>query len=195
MGVDQGKWNFATVCEFFVDRMENDINASALGRLLYFTKFTEEEWDRLDELMREWQVRACVIDADPNINDARRFARKYHGYVWLCRYRRGQAAKEVAVTEEDGGAPMVTCDRTNWLAATLGRFKTNRIEIPADISLEYREHLKALVRTYKKDDTNNSVATYVNVSDDHFCHSLNYCELALPFAASLSTGQSISKFL
>ena len=33
--------------------------------------------------MREWQVLACVIDADPNINDARRFARKFHGYVWL----------------------------------------------------------------------------------------------------------------
>ena len=35
----------------------------------------EEEWGYLDDLMREWQVLACVVDADPNINDARRFAR------------------------------------------------------------------------------------------------------------------------
>jgi len=51
--------------------------------------------------MRDWQVLACVVDADPNINDARRFARKFRGYVWLTRYRRGQTAKEIAIQEEE----------------------------------------------------------------------------------------------
>ena len=197
LGVDQGKWNYVSVCEWFIDQYSSDINVATRSRLLWFGKFLEDDWGILNELMREWQIRACVIDADPQINEARRFARRFHGYVWLCRYRRGQTAKEVAVTEEDGGAPMATVDRTNWLSCTLGRFKTKptRIELPRDLTLEYREHLKSLVRTYEKDETGNPVATFVETGPDHFAHSLNYAEIALPFAASMTTGQDIRKFL
>ena len=72
----------------------------------------------------------------------------------------GMTAKEIAITEEDTGAPMATVDRTNWLSCTLGRFKTNpsRLLLPADISLEFREHVKNLVRTYEKDDHGNPEA-------------------------------------
>jgi hypothetical protein len=197
MGVDQGKWNYVSVCEWFVDVMSSDINVAAVSKLLWFGKFLEDDWAFLNDLMREWQVLACVIDADPQINEARRFARRFHGYVWLCRYRRGQTAKEVSVTEEETGAPMATVDRTNWLSCTLGRFKTKppRIMLPRDITLEYREHLKSLVRTYEKDETGNPVATFVETGPDHFAHSLNYAEIALPFAASMTTGQDIKKFL
>jgi hypothetical protein len=146
MGVDQGKWNYVSVCEWFTDVWSSDINVAAVSKLLWFGKFLEDDWAFLNDLMREWQVLACVIDADPQINEARRFARRFHGYVWLCRYRRGQTAKEVAVSEEETGAPIATCDRTNWITATLGRFKTKppRIMLPRDITLEYREHLKTL---------------------------------------------------
>ena len=126
MGVDQGKTGYITVVEWTFDGDRRiDINLAAIGKLLWFGKFREEDWNYVGQLMREWQVLACVVDADPNINDARRFARKFYGYVHLCRYRRGIAAKEIAVTEEDTGAPMATVDRTNWLSCTLGRFKTN----------------------------------------------------------------------
>ena len=197
LGIDQGKWSYYSVVEWFVDKMSNDINVAARAKLLSFGKFLEDDWNVLDGLMREWQVLACVIDADPAVNEARRFARKFHGYVWLCRYRRGQTAKEMAVTEEEGGAPIITVDRTNWLSATLGRFKSKpaRIEIPRDVTLEYREHLKSLVRTYVKDDTGNPVATFVETGPDHYAHSLNYAELGLPLAASITSGQDIKKFL
>ncbi len=197
MGVDQGKWNYVSVVEWFVDQWSNDINVAARAKLLWFDKFLEDEWSILESLMREWQILACVIDADPQINEARRFARKFHGFVWLCRYRRGQTAKELAITEEDSGAPMLTCDRTNWLSATLGRFKTKptRIELPRDLTLDYREHLKSLVRTYVKDETGNPVATFVETGPDHYAHSLNYAELGLPLAASITSGQDIKKFL
>ena len=197
MGVDQGKWNYVSVVEWFVDQMSSDINVAALGKLLWFGKFHEDDWGMLSELMREWQILACVIDADPQINEARRFARKFHGYVWLCRYRRGQTGKEISVSEEDSGSPIATVDRTNWLSATLGRFKTKppRIILPRDLTLEYREHLKSLVRTYEKDDTGNPVATFIETGPDHFAHALNYAEIALPFAASMTTGQDIKKFL
>jgi len=129
----------------------------------------------------------------PQINDARRFARRFPRYVWLCRYRRGVVGKEQSVAEEDGGAPICTVDRTNWLDATMGRFHSNRITLPADTSLEFKDHMKALVRTYEKDELGNSRAVYLNTGPDHFAHALNYAEIALPFAAGVAEGGDVDE--
>lgn len=198
MGVDQGKWNYASICAWTFPRFQYDLNAAASCKLLWFGTFPDSDFhNALNQLMREWQVGACVIDADPEINEARRFARNYQGFVWLCRYRKGQTAKEISISEEENGAPIATVDRTNWLSATLGRFMSQprRIQLPADISLEYRDHIKAMVRTYDKDEFGNPVAVYKSVATDHYAHSLNYAEIALPLFASTSTGQDIDKFL
>lgn len=197
LGVDQGKWSYWTAAEWFVDQLSRDINVSAFCKVLACGKFHEDQWGTLNELMREWQVQACVIDADPQILEARRFAKQFPGYVFLCRYRRGKTAKEVGKDDkgENKDSPLLTVDRTNWLSASLGRFRTKRISLPRDVSLEYREHMKALVRTYEKDEMGNPVATFVDTAPDHFAHSLNYAEIALPMAASISTGQDIETFL
>jgi hypothetical protein len=197
MGADQGKVHHVSIVEWFNIRHTYDIHASATARLVWFGKVAGEDWGYFNELMREWMILACVIDADPEIGEARALARRFPGYVWLSRYRRGKQAREVVISEEETGAPMATVDRTSWLSCTLGRFRTKppRIELPRDLSLEYREHLKALVRTYEKDETGNPTATYKSVSADHYSHSLNYASIALPFAASINTGESIAKFL
>lgn len=195
LGVDQGKYSYYVVCEWFVDQMANDINVAARCKVLAFGKFLEDDWHILRELMREWQILACVIDADPQINEARRFAKEFAGYVSLCRYRRGKTAKEISISEEDTGAAMATVDRTNWLTATLGRYRTKRISLPADISLEFKDHMKNLVRTYEKDESGNPVATFVETGPEHYTHALNYAEIALPLAASITTGEDVGKFL
>jgi hypothetical protein len=196
MGVDQGKTGFISVVEWTLEGHKgDDLNTAAVGKLLWFGKFQEDDWGYLGDLMREWQVLAAVVDADPNVNDARRFARKFPRYVWLTRYRRGITAKEISVQEEDSGAPFAIVDRTSWLSCTLGRFKTNppRILLPRDVSLEYREHVKNLVRTYEKDDTGNPSATYVSVGADHFAHSLVYADIGLALAAVSPGGEDIGK--
>jgi hypothetical protein len=77
----------------------------------------------------------------------------------------------------------------------MGRFKTNppRILLPRDITFEYREHVKNLVRTYKKDETGNMAAEYVNVGADHFAHSLCYADLGLALAPIGGVGQNAGK--
>ena len=195
MGVDQGTWNHIVIMEFILDQYDNDLNAAAFGKLLWEGKIPGDNFDDLDRFMREWQVLGCVIDAEPQINDARRFARRIHGYVNLCRYRRGVAGKELQVSEEIGGAPVVTVDRTNWMDAAVGRFHSGRINIPADTSYEFKEHIKNVVRTYEKDDLGNPRAVYHNVGADHFVHALTYAEIALPLAAGIVTGRDIGTFL
>jgi hypothetical protein len=193
MGVDQGKMNNVCVVEYLFARRKRglDLNAAAFGKLLWEGKLPGDDFETLDPLMRQWQIRACVIDADPQINDARRFARRFPGYVYLCRYRRGVTGKETQLSEEDGGAPIVTVDRTNWLDASMGRFHSGRVELPADVSHEFKEHVKALVRTYEKDDQGNPKATYLSTGPDHFAHAFNYAEIALPLAANVAKNSDI----
>jgi hypothetical protein len=70
-----------------------------------------------------------------------------------------------------------------------------RLVLPRDISLEYRDHLKNLVRTYEKDESGNYKMVYVATGADHYAHSLAYAEMALPMAASITSGENINKFL
>lgn len=196
MGIDQGKWNYVVVCEWFYNNFGYDLNANATCKVLWAGKIGEGDFRQFDRLMHEWQVRHCVIDPDPNINDARQFARRYKGkFVTMARYRRGLSGKEISIGEQDSGAPMAICDRTGWLDASLSRFYNGSIALPKDIPLEYREQIKAPARRYKTTDDGNIIAEYIETGPDHFAHAQTYAEIALPLAASSVSARSISAFL
>jgi len=193
MGVDQGTILHCVVVEYMLTGSGSyDINAETYAKVLWEGKRDGGDFTQLDRLMKEWQVQACVIDAEPQINDARRFARRFPGYVWLCRYRRGVTGKELQESDADGGAPMLTVDRTNWFDASMGRFHSERVTLPADLSLEFKENVKNLVRTYKRDELGNSQAEYQKIGPDHFGHAFNYAEMALPLAAGIATSADIT---
>ena len=199
MGVDQGDWCHIVVNEWFFDTWGHDINAHARCKNVWHGKFNvkvEGGWGRLDQFMREWQVLHCVVDADPNHLEARRFSQRFPGYVTLCRYRRGITQKAIQMQEDLDRVMIATVDRTNWMDSALGRFKEEgKMLLPNDVSLEYRDHIKASVRTLEKDDQNNYKALYTNTSPDHYAHAHTYAEIALPLAASYVKGQDIASFL
>lgn len=181
LGVDLGNTCHAVVCEWFIDgNAAKDLSAAAMCKVLWVGTFPGDNLEYLDELMREWQVLYAVVDADPYVNEMRRFARRYPGFVGLTRYRRVKVAKEITTSEEHTGAPMHTIDRTNWLSSALSRFKGRvRIQLPCDIPYEFQQHMMSTVRTFKKDLTGNPIATYLNTSADHFLHALLYAEIGL----------------
>jgi len=196
LGIDTGKICWYVVVDWEdVDFDTNDINAHSIARVVDFGRFGEEDYWRIEELMEEWQCYHCVIDPDPNINDARRFARSYEGWVKLCRYRTGLVEREIRVTEEDSGAPFAIVDRTNWISAAMRRFPQNRIILPRDTTLEFRAHMKALIRTYRKNDAGDTRVEWVKNGPDHFSHALTLAEVGLPFAAAMQTDQPLMKYL
>lgn len=197
MGIDQGDWNHYVVAEWFFPGLGVDLNTEAECRILQMGKFWREDWKMMtDRLMHEWRVLACVVDADPNSNQMRAFARNYESHVWLCRYREGKTGSQMTIVDDGTYAPEITVDRTHWFDSSVGRFFVpGRIEIPYDTPNEFNKHIKALYRMYKEDRLGNPQAIYLNNGDDHYAHALNYAEIALPCAASITTYRSIEAFL
>ncbi len=106
-------------------------------------------------------------------------------------------AKEIALTEDENGATVATVDRSAWLSAALGRYKTDpsRILLPADVSHEYREMMKSLVGTYERDEWGNPIYVFKDIAPDHFAHARCYSEIALPLVAMRQTNKDVRAFL
>jgi hypothetical protein len=185
MGVDQGSFNHFVVAAWTI-RDRSDISAHAHCQVINEGKV--KDFEDLDKLMVSHGVYFCVIDAQPERRKATEFANRFPGRVRLCWYPEGISTKQIH-SSDSGGEPSISVDRTTWLDTSLGRFfkGPSAITLPINVSFEYREHMKALKRIYKKDKNGNPIGRYVTASNkpDHLAHAQNYCEIALPLAAGV----------
>lgn len=178
MGIDVGKWLHFEITLWHRDGNDPDPNVRAFGKVLYEGKVTN--FEELDTYMRDFNVVHAVIDANPERRKALEFAQRNYGRVHMCFYANGVSARNLNINDE---LHTVSVDRTSWLDMSLGRFHNERIKIPLDASEEYKRHLKALVRIYKKDALGNPIGKYERGSlDDHYAHARNYSEIALNLA-------------
>ena len=191
MGVDQGRWLHYEIDAWTFPKLENDLNMMAKCQVLATGKCVN--FEELDNLMKQYQVLQCVIDAQPDRRMAYEFACRFWGHVKLCFYAQGQTVKTISI-DPDRDQHKITVDRTSWLDAALNRFHINTITLPKDTSEEYKNHLKNLVRHYREKN-GNPVAEYINTGADHYAHARCYSEIALPLAASLTTNKNIKVFL
>jgi len=140
--------------------------------------------------MYEYQIQYCVIDAQPERRKSFEFAQRFLGYVKICFYGPGIQGKIIAEGQEVEHS--ITVDRTSWLDMALSRFRNRTISLPVDTSMEYKDHMKALVRIYERNQHGNPISKYVEGSDsDHYAHSRVYNELALNFAANMAGSHDI----
>lgn len=195
MGVDVGAWLHIEVAEWSIPSFRRDLNINSKPRILFEGKRpTTAGFTELDDLMRAFQVNQCVVDANPERASALAFARRFRGYVKMCIYARGMSSKTMTIdpTEDEF---RINVDRTLWLDIALGRFFSQMIELPQDTGGEYRSHMKNIARIYEEDADGNQIGRYISNGDDHFAHARNYCEIALPLAASFTHNTDIGAFL
>lgn len=84
MGIDQmGGFNVVTI-RYWGEKGLNGAHKSRLAHIEFV--YSDDPWERCDELMQQYDVSVCVSDALPNINEARRFAKRWPGRVWLADY-------------------------------------------------------------------------------------------------------------
>lgn len=192
MGVDPGKWLHYVICQWFFPRFANDLNIMADCRVLMEGK--AKDFGEIEQLMQLFQPQMTVIDSEPEARETFDLCTKHWGRVKMCKYTRGHTDRMLKVSNATD-SHYITADRTAWLDMSMGRFRSGRIQLPADVSPEYKEHLKGLIKQYKTDKTGNPVAEYKKVGADHLAHAQNYAEIALPLAASLISNKDIAQFM
>ncbi len=160
--------------------------------MLFEGRLPGHDWHILDHMMAEWQVQYCCIDFQPETNKASEFARRFPRHAGLVRYREGTTGTEIKETTDDQRVPFLTIDRTVFFDLALGRFHKGRIELPADVSGSFKEHVMAPCRTYQLDTMGNPQAKYVSRDKpDHLANSLVYAEIAHLKAYYRSTGRTM----
>lgn len=191
MGVDVGKWLHVEIGLWYFDKelQSLDVNLQAKYKILKALKV--QNFEDLDRLMLQYKVNFCVIDANPERRKAVEFSHRFYGRVKLCFYVQGMSPKQINIHETDENT--LSLDRTSWMDAALGRFKNQTIQIPQDISQEYREHIKVPTRVYRKDRQGNSFSIYVSGDkDDHYSQARTYSEIALKIGLSVMNNSNIT---
>jgi len=191
MGIDVGKWLHLTIYEWDFDySIKGDVSTQGFPRLIKFARVLN--FEDLDSYMHKFRVNYAVIDANPERRKALEFAQRFFGIVSMCFYGNGISGRAVSKHEENLS---VTVDRTSWLDLSLGRYHQRHVRLPIDLDLEYKLHLKSLIRIYRKDRDGNPVASYVTAQDDdHYAHSGNYAEIAMYLQCAGGSHTDISSY-
>jgi hypothetical protein len=190
MGVDVGTLLHVEIDAWQVDaRSGYDVNSYSRAQML--THLEVENFEDLDRLMFDFSVHFCVIDSQPDRRKSLEFANRFPGRVRLCRYPNGVNGRSLTVSPEEEF--FISVDRTSWLDMSLGRFKNGTIDLPMDVSQDYKNHITAQVRKPEVDNYGNTFARYITPGNrhDHYGHARNYAEIALPFALNQGVNTDI----
>ncbi|MFX0197224.1 MAG: phage terminase large subunit family protein [Candidatus Hodarchaeota archaeon] len=162
MGVDQGKTLHVVIGKKHLKKA---------GEIIHLGVY--RDWEELDPLMRNFNVIRCVVDALPETRNARAFAERYGGRVFLNYYSEYQKGK-YAWNERD---LTVTCNRTESLDASHNEIMNGQIILPRECGVvrEFADHCHNIAKKLEEDEeTGSKRYVYVRLGADHFRHAYNY---------------------
>jgi len=134
---------------------------------------TVQEFEELDLLMDRYSVYGCVVDALPETREARKFADRFPGKVYLAYYTDPREGLRIDEKKSE-----VHIARTEAIDGCFSRFFNGTIEIPVDVPEDFILQHTKLVRTYETNSKGQQVAVYRKIGADHYAHANTYCEIA-----------------
>jgi len=173
MGVDQGKDLHVVVGKKHPDKA---------GKIIHLGVY--RDWEELDGLMKSFHVNRCVVDALPETRNARAFAERFKGKVYLNYYNEHQKGHYAWNDKE----LIVSCNRTESLDASHKEVMDQSIILPKECEVvqEFAEHLHNVAKKLEEDeDTGSKRYVYVKLGPDHFRHAFNYEAMARQNAPDL----------
>lgn len=173
MGVDQGKGLHVVIGK------DHETKA---GKIVHLNIY--KEWEELDGLMKNFNITRAVVDAQPEMRNARAFAGRFKGRVYLNFYREYQKGHY----KWDEENLTVACNRTESLDASHNEIKFGQIILPkeCDIVQTFAEHLHNVGKKLEEDEeTGSKRYVYVRLGEDHFRHAYNYEAMARQHASGL----------
>ncbi len=136
MGLDQmGSFIVAVIKERLPDGRQAVVHMEYIFRAPTKDEPDASPWDRADELMAAYGVQCCVVETLPNYDNAKSFARRHDGKVFLAGYgnmdgdmlRWGDAPKldtsERRTDEELRDRYTVTLDQYKCMQVSMGRIQ------------------------------------------------------------------------
>jgi len=176
-------------CTMGVDQMSHSLHVTIgkripekSGKLVHIGIY--KDWKELDGLMKNFHINRCVCDAMPEMRNARAFADKHKGRVFLNFYREHQRGNY----KWDEEAMTVMCNRTESLDASHHEVQEGMIVLPkeCDIVKEFAVHLHNVGKDLEEnEDTGSKRYVYKKLGEDHFRHSFNYECMARQYQVDL----------
>jgi hypothetical protein len=166
MGVDQGNDLHVVIGK----RIPNKA-----GKILHLEAY--RDWEELDRLMKNFNVSRCVVDALPETRNARAFAERHPGKVYLNYYNEHQKGS-YKWNERD---LIVQCNRTESLDASHNEILNSQLVLPKECEIvrEFAKHLHNVAKKLEEDEeTGSKRYVYVKLGSDHFRHAFNYEAIA-----------------
>ena len=173
MGVDQGKDLHVVI---------GKKHGQKSGQIVHIDVY--KDWEELDRLMGNFNVSRCVVDALPETRNARAFAERFKGKVFLNYYNIHQKGS-YAWNEKE---LIVSCNRTESLDASHKEIMDQSIVLPKECEIvkEFAQHLRNVAKKLEEDEeTGSKRYVYVKLGADHFRHSFNYEAMARQNAPNL----------
>lgn len=165
MGVDQGK------------DLHVVIGKRSFQKTLIHHLGVYKDWQELDRLINSFHVSRCVVDGLPETRNARAFAERHRGIVYLNYYNEYQKGKY----KWNDGDLTVQCNRTESLDASHQSILKGEIMLPreTDMVRDFALHCHNVAKKLEEDEESGSKHyRYVRLGSDHFRHALNYAIIA-----------------
>lgn len=174
MGVDQGKDLHVVI---------GKKHPQTGGKIVHLGIY--QDWPELDRLMNNFNIARCVVDALPETRNARAFAKRFAGRVFLNYYNEHQKG-HYAWNEKE---LTVSCNRTESLDASHREITDHSIALPkeCEITREFARHMHNVAKKLEEnDETGSKRYVYVRLGGpDHFRHAFNYETMARQNAPDL----------
>lgn len=173
MGVDQGNDLHVVI---------GKKHPSAVGKIIHLGVY--KDWEELDGLMRNFKVQRCVVDALPETRNARAFASRFPGKIYINYYNEHQKGS-YAWNEKE---LVVQCNRTESLDASHKEISEGELVLPkrCEITEDFALHLHNVAKKLEEDEeTGSKRYVYVKLGTEHFRHAFNYEAMARQNAPDL----------
>jgi hypothetical protein len=145
------------------------------GKLVHLGVY--KEWEELDRLTKNFHVSRCVVDALPETRNARAFAERHKGRIFLNYYSEHQKGL-YSWNERD---LTVSCNRTESLDASHKEITDQSMILPKECEIvkTFADHLHNVAKKLQEDEeTGSKRYVYVKLGPDHFRHAFNYEAIA-----------------
>lgn len=185
---------------WFLGADQGDVVHWTLSRMLENRRVTVRfgtgySFDELDDLFRDFNIVAAVLDAQPNKNDAKAFRDKYPGRVWICYYHDKQPAemrtiqdKNEIVGTKNKEHFAITVDHVETLDRTTKEWVDGMALLHGNPTLVHNQQspegrfatqMENLKRDEVEDKHGNMRGVWKKTGADHYRHADNYNRLAV----------------